>query len=169
MSRSKSRSKSKGNSNTALTLIRELQSHERSSTFIVNLVLATLIVVATIVPLAILGRVDPWIMAAGGLGLVISLLSLRIVLQWDRAIVLRLGRFRGLRGPGVFWMIPIIDRISRLVAVHLRAMNMLYEGLKDKGSMIIVPSTAVETMNLGAIGGLAGLSSVDPAAPAARK
>jgi hypothetical protein len=43
------------------------------------------------------------------------------------------------------------------VAVHLRAMNMLYEGLKEKGSIIIVPSSAVETMNLGAIGGVAAL------------
>jgi regulator of protease activity HflC (stomatin/prohibitin superfamily) len=34
-------------------------------------------------------------------------------------------------------------------ALHLRAMNMLYEGMKDKGSMIIVPSSALETMNLG--------------------
>jgi regulator of protease activity HflC (stomatin/prohibitin superfamily) len=43
------------------------------------------------------------------------------------------------------------------VAIHLRAMNMLYEGLKEKGSMIIVPSTAVESMNLGAISGLSAL------------
>jgi len=34
-------------------------------------------------------------------------------------------------------------------ALHLRAMNMLYEGMKDKGSLIIVPSSALETMNLG--------------------
>src|SRR3954449_7716129 len=34
-------------------------------------------------------------------------------------------------------------------ALHLRAMNMLYEAIKEKGSMIIVPSTAVESMNLG--------------------
>ncbi len=40
------------------------------------------------------------------------------------------------------------------VALHLRAMNMVFEGLKQKGSMIIVPSTAVETMGLGALGGL---------------
>ena len=39
-------------------------------------------------------------------------------------------------------------------ALHLRAMNMVFEGLKKKGSMIIVPSTAVETMGLGALGGL---------------
>jgi len=45
------------------------------------------------------------------------------------------------------------------VALHLRAMNMLYEGLKEKGAMIVVPSTAVETMGLGTIGGLAALAS----------
>jgi regulator of protease activity HflC (stomatin/prohibitin superfamily) len=43
------------------------------------------------------------------------------------------------------------------VALHLRAMNMLYEALKEKGSMVIVPSTAVETMGLG---GLTGLSAM---------
>jgi len=53
------------------------------------------------------------------------------------------------------------------VALHLRAMNMVFEGLKQKGSMIIVPSTAVETMGLGALGGLTafdrGGSSTPPA------
>jgi regulator of protease activity HflC (stomatin/prohibitin superfamily) len=44
------------------------------------------------------------------------------------------------------------------IALHLRAMNMLYEGLKEKGAMIVVPSTAVETMGLGSIAGLAALS-----------
>lgn len=40
------------------------------------------------------------------------------------------------------------------VALHLRGMNMLFEGLKEKGSMVIVPSSALDSMNLGAIGGL---------------
>jgi hypothetical protein len=44
--------------------------------------------------------------------------------------------------------------IDNPVALHLRAMNMVYEGLRQKGSMIIVPSSAVETMGLGALGGL---------------
>jgi len=46
------------------------------------------------------------------------------------------------------------------VALHLRGMNMLFEGLKEKGSMVIVPSSALDTMNLGAIGGLASLSKI---------
>jgi regulator of protease activity HflC (stomatin/prohibitin superfamily) len=49
---------------------------------------------------------------------------------------------------------------SNPVAMHLRGMNMLFEGLKEKGSMIIVPSSALETMNLGAIGGLAAMSQM---------
>jgi hypothetical protein len=44
--------------------------------------------------------------------------------------------------------------------MHLRGMNMLFEGLKEKGSMIIVPSSALETMNLGAIGGMAAMSQI---------
>ncbi len=43
-------------------------------------------------------------------------------------------------------------------ALHLRAMNMLFEGLKDKGALMIVPSSAVETMNLGGLSGMAALA-----------
>jgi regulator of protease activity HflC (stomatin/prohibitin superfamily) len=46
---------------------------------------------------------------------------------------------------------------NRPVALHLRAMNMLYEALKEKGSMVIVPSSAVETMGLGGLSGLTAL------------
>ena len=49
-------------------------------------------------------------------------------------------------------------------ALHLRAMNMLFEGLKEKGSLMIIPSSALDSMNLGAIGGLAGLSDKPPRA-----
>jgi regulator of protease activity HflC (stomatin/prohibitin superfamily) len=49
-------------------------------------------------------------------------------------------------------------------ALHLRAMNMLFEGLKEKGAMIIVPSSAVDTMNLGGIMGMASLGQ-KPAEP----
>lgn len=44
-------------------------------------------------------------------------------------------------------------------AMQLRAMNMLYEAIKEKGSMVIVPSTAVETM--GGLGGTLGLASLN--------
>ena len=47
-------------------------------------------------------------------------------------------------------------------ALHLRAMNMLYEAIKEKGSMVIVPSSAVETMGLG---GMLGTASMNPTRP----
>ena len=50
--------------------------------------------------------------------------------------------------------------LNNPVALQLRGMNMLFEGLKEKGSLIIVPSAALESMNLGAIGGLAALSEM---------
>ena len=212
------------------------------------------------------------------------LFSLKVADQWDKAVVLRVGRFVGLRGPGMFWVIPIVDQIpmwidhrvmvtpfsaektltkdtvpvdvdavlfwlvwdaekaslevedyqvaiswaaqtalrevigqmaladilvgrarmdqdlqktiedamsrqaqdererqARVIlgeselqiaqsfadasvayinnptALHLRAMNMLFEGLKERGALVIVPSSAVDTMNLG---GLAGITSL---------
>lgn len=44
------------------------------------------------------------------------------------------------------------------VALHLRAMNMLYEGLKTNSTIVIVPSTALETMQLGGLAGMTALS-----------
>jgi regulator of protease activity HflC (stomatin/prohibitin superfamily) len=45
--------------------------------------------------------------------------------------------------------------VDNPTALHLRAMNMLFEGLKEKGALVIVPSSAVETMNLGGMLGIA--------------
>lgn len=283
---------------------------QRSSTFVLNLVVASLLLGAAATPQLLAEKFDPLLTGLGVVAALLVLLCLRISLQWDRAVVLRLGRFHGLKGPGVFWLLPFVDQVARYVdmriratefysestltkdtvpvnvdaicfwlvwdaqkavlevenyyraimlsaqtalrdtigthtlaemltqredlgktlqevldrktnpwgitvqsvevrdviipkgledamskqaqaererqariilgtaeveiaskfveaakpyqhnpvAIHLRAMNMLYEGLKEKGSMIIVPSTALESMNLGAVGGLASLS-----------
>jgi len=44
------------------------------------------------------------------------------------------------------------------IALHLRAMNMLYEGLKQNATIVIVPSSAVDTMQLGGMAGLTALT-----------
>jgi regulator of protease activity HflC (stomatin/prohibitin superfamily) len=189
------------------------------------------------------------------------LFSLKVAKQWERAVVLRFGKFRGLKGPGLFAVIPVVDvvlfgaqtalresigkhmlaemiterdqlgkdlqkilddktnpwgitvnsveirdvkippdledamsrqaqaereRQARIIlgtaeteiserfvrageayeghplALHLRAMNMLYEAIKEKGSMVIVPSSAVETMGLGGLSGLTALGKDAP-------
>ena len=48
--------------------------------------------------------------------------------------------------------------VNNPTALHLRAMNMLFEGLKEKGALVIVPSSAVDTMNLGGISGMVSLA-----------
>jgi hypothetical protein len=48
--------------------------------------------------------------------------------------------------------------INNPTALHLRAMNMLFEGLKEKGALVIVPSSAVDTMNLGGLSGMVSLA-----------
>jgi len=58
-----------------------------------------------------------------------------------------------------------LQYINNPVALHLRGMNMLFEGLKEKGSMVIVPSSALDSMNLGAMGGLISLAKSNEAQP----
>ena len=54
------------------------------------------------------------VVAAVAVGLVL-MQSPRVAQQWERAIVLRLGRFTGLRGPGLFWIVPFVDRVAALI------------------------------------------------------
>jgi regulator of protease activity HflC (stomatin/prohibitin superfamily) len=48
----------------------------------------------------------------GVLAGIVAMQSPKIARQWDRAIVLRLGKFQAMRGPGLFWIVPFIDTIS---------------------------------------------------------
>jgi len=76
--------------------------------------------VAFLVPLA-LGALTTWLTfnpAGVIVGLVLGLLLFqapKIARQWERAVVLRLGRYVGLRGPGLFWIIPFVDTVSAWV------------------------------------------------------
>ena len=54
------------------------------------------------------------VVAFGLIGLVL-MPAPRIAQQWERAVVLRFGRYVGLRGPGLFWIIPFVDRVSSII------------------------------------------------------
>ena len=41
---------------------------------------------------------------------ILLLASIRVAQEYERALVFRLGRFTGLRGPGIYWIIPLIER-----------------------------------------------------------
>ncbi len=52
-----------------------------------------------------------WLLAGVALGCIVGMAP-RIADQWERAIVLRLGRYTGSRGPGLFWIVPFIDTVT---------------------------------------------------------
>jgi uncharacterized membrane protein YqiK len=51
---------------------------------------------------------------------VVAASSIKYADQWEKAVVLRLGRYRGLRGPGFFWVFPIVDRVSYHIDQRIR-------------------------------------------------
>jgi regulator of protease activity HflC (stomatin/prohibitin superfamily) len=57
-------------------------------------------------------RGDPWYAAGGLVGGWVLSMSPKVARQWERAVVLRLGRYQGLHGPGLFWTIPGLDVVS---------------------------------------------------------
>jgi regulator of protease activity HflC (stomatin/prohibitin superfamily) len=76
--------------------------------------------VALLVPV-LLGGLATWL-TLNPAGIIVGLLlgfllaqAPKIARQWERAVVLRLGRYVGLRGPGLFWIIPFVDTISTWV------------------------------------------------------
>jgi len=67
------------------------------------------------------GRLDsPYPVGAGAIVGAYFLLAIKVVDQWEKVAVLRFGRFRGLKGPGVFLIIPIVDTLSRYVDQRVR-------------------------------------------------
>ncbi len=53
-----------------------------------------------------------WAIAAGWIVGWVAAMSPQVAQQWERAVVLRLGKYTGLRGPGLFWILPGIDKVS---------------------------------------------------------
>jgi regulator of protease activity HflC (stomatin/prohibitin superfamily) len=62
----------------------------------------------------LLGQSLLWLVV-GLLPGVLASMSPRVAQQWERAVVLRLGRFVGLRGPGLFWVMPLVDKVDRFI------------------------------------------------------
>lgn len=58
--------------------------------------------------------------AVGFIAAVYLALAPRVADQWENAVVLRLGKFVGLKGPGIFWIIPLIDRTVMWVDLRVR-------------------------------------------------
>ena len=77
------------------------------------------VVAVAIITTAVLAGVGGLLMTGSPIPLIVMVVvglvlmqSPRIAQQWERAIILRLGRFTGLRGPGLFWLVPFVDSVS---------------------------------------------------------
>jgi regulator of protease activity HflC (stomatin/prohibitin superfamily) len=68
-----------------------------------------------------LAGVAPPLAAVAGVGMwVLLAASVKYTDQWEKAVLLRLGRYRGLRGPGYFAIVPIIDRVAYTIDQRIR-------------------------------------------------
>lgn len=74
------------------------------------------------------------VLSANPVGVIVGILlgllasqSPKVASQWERAVVLRLGRYAGLRGPGLFWIIPFIDSVSAWVDQRIITTNFAAE------------------------------------------
>ena len=61
--------------------------------------------------------------------------SIHIADQWDKAVVLRMGKYKGLKGPGLFLIIPIIDRIDSYIDQRIRVTDFKAEQTLTKDTV----------------------------------
>ena len=99
----------------------------------VSLAVAAIVWVAGVIGAVVAGEglhrsdlVPAFLLPALVIGLVL-LFAIKVVDQWEKAVILRFGRFRGLKGPGLFWIVPVVDVISHLVDQRVRATDVTAE------------------------------------------
>ncbi len=82
----------------------------------VNIVAVAVLVVCFVAGIVVAAKSDNplYIVAGAVLGLVL-MLSPKVANQWEKGVILRLGRFVGLRGPGLFFVVPLIDTVSQWI------------------------------------------------------
>ncbi len=78
-----------------------------------------LFAVAWALPVGVEKRVAAIVVACGVATFVA--LTARLANQWERAVVLRLGKYQGLKGPGIFWVVPMVDRVIIWLDSRVRA------------------------------------------------
>ena len=77
-------------------------------------VIVFLVIAGTSLVLTTMSTSPVWVAIGVPLG-VMAAMAPRVARQWERAVVLRLGQFIGLRGPGLFWVVPFVDAVTRTI------------------------------------------------------
>ncbi len=109
----------------------------------VGILLAAAPLWAIVILMIILIWAGMLLMELGNLYLMFSIISLgivlapsfQIILEWDKAVILRLGKFRKVHGPGIFFIVPIIDRIAKKIDTRIRATDFSAEKTLTKDTV----------------------------------
>ncbi len=116
------------NKDHAVRQIQRIKTHAP-----IALVTALIVVVTIITGVLRLKAEDTTIAVAtfiiGGILAVLWSLSAHLLAEWDKALVLRLGRFRSVRGPGFFMIIPIFESVIRVVDMRVRTTTFYSEAM----------------------------------------
>src|SRR5690349_11228012 len=90
------------------------QKNELHVSPIAVLILSLFIIIAVLGAIVGSDRYADWLVGLWVLGFTLVgmyfLFALKVASQWEKVVVLRLGKFIGLKGPGVFWVVPILDQ-----------------------------------------------------------
>jgi regulator of protease activity HflC (stomatin/prohibitin superfamily) len=97
----------------------------------------TLLILALVMCIALVHfDIIHWsVTAMGGIIFLILAASIRIADQWEKAVVLRMGKFLGLKGPGIFFIIPIIDRVDKYIDQRVRVTDFSAEKTLTKDTV----------------------------------
>jgi regulator of protease activity HflC (stomatin/prohibitin superfamily) len=97
----------------------------------------TLAIVVVLAGLGVLAIIAGWIVLGGVLlaFAVVVYASLKMAQQWQQAVVLRAGKFLSVRGPGLFWIIPILDSIAALIDTRVRTTQFVAEQTLTKDTV----------------------------------
>lgn len=106
----------------------KLAATQRANAPRMNVISAGLFIAPTLLGVLLtVATLNPFPVIAGAILGIIAALSPRVAKQWERAVVLRLGRYAGLRGPGLFWITPLIDSVSTYVDQRIITTNFAAE------------------------------------------
>jgi regulator of protease activity HflC (stomatin/prohibitin superfamily) len=103
--------------------------------FVSGVSLLAFFVVLSVGVAATIAMQSPWPALAGALLGVFLMFSLKVANQWERAVVLRFGKYQGLKGPGLFVLIPIVDEITQLVDQRVRVTDVSAESALTKDTV----------------------------------
>jgi regulator of protease activity HflC (stomatin/prohibitin superfamily) len=135
--------KAGGTASGGSPLIKKLPHSRRDRDFtLVTLRLVILILAAAVLwGLRLGGAVPPgtgWGLETAVLSLVLALsLSIRKIDEWDRGIILRFGRFKKVQEPGLFILLPLADRLARIVDVRIRVTDFSAQATLTRDSVTV--------------------------------